>query len=73
MATIFTSPTCQPCKKVKEYLRNKGVAFVEKDITENPNFLEEVTSITGMLQVPVVVQDDMIIVGYSPRELDKLI
>ena len=41
--TIYTTSWCPACKKAKEWLRHKRVAFVEKDLEKQPDARGELT------------------------------
>ena len=33
--TLYTTPGCADCAAVKRYLEHRGVAFQEKDVSQN--------------------------------------
>jgi len=55
--TVFTKPGCQPCKAVKRWLDQKGVAFDAVDVAESPEGLEQVRAL-GYDGVPVTLVRD---------------
>jgi glutaredoxin len=56
---------------VKEYLRQNGVEFDAKDVTEDPENLQEMLTKTGGLRgVPVIVVESDVIRGFN-RDLLK--
>ena len=68
--TIFTTPTCHYCKLTKEFLRETGIEYVEKDVTQNDEFSHEMFELTGQMGVPVVVvkqakKADRVMVGFQ--------
>lgn len=67
---IFSTPTCPYCKQAKEFLSSKGIAFEDIDVTSNPEGLKEMRTITGGARtVPVIVIDDVVIVGYEEADV----
>jgi len=69
---IFSTPTCPYCKQAKEFLSSKGVSFEDIDVSSNPEGLKEMKNITrGARTVPVIVIDDMVIVGYEETDIAK--
>ncbi|MGE0405599.1 MAG: glutaredoxin family protein, partial [Candidatus Korobacteraceae bacterium] len=38
---IFTQPDCPPCRWVKSFLTDKGVEFEERDISLDPQAVED--------------------------------
>jgi len=58
------------CNQAKEYLSQKKVQFTEKDITKDPNALEELKKL-GFMTTPVLVIDDSVIVGFDTAKIDS--
>lgn len=50
MITIYTSPSCSSCRKVKEYFNKKGVPYKEKNIMTFPLKEEELKRILSMAE-----------------------
>ena len=70
--TVYTTTTCPWCVRAKEYLRQKGVAFTERNIELDRAGAQEVMRRTGQMGVPVIVDGDDVIVGFDRARLDKL-
>lgn len=34
--TVYTQPSCQPCKATKRWLDKRGITFTEVDVTTSP-------------------------------------
>lgn len=62
---IYTTPTCPYCRQAKEYLRQKGIPFVEKDVTSNPAHAQEMIQVSGQRGVPVLIINGQVIVGFN--------
>jgi glutaredoxin 3 len=60
------------CHRTQEFLANKGIAFVNRDITTEPQALEELRQL-GYLTTPVTVIDDEVVVGFDQRKLEQLL
>lgn len=60
--TVYTrsTPRCVQCTGVKTWLRARGIPFVERDISADPNALAAVEA-TGIRSLPIVVAD-----GHAP-------
>jgi|WetSurMetagenome_2_1015567.scaffolds.fasta_scaffold19726_5 glutaredoxin 3 len=56
---------------VKEYLSQKGVAYIERDVASNPSAAQEMISRTGQRGVPVIIINGQIIVGFDQPKLDQ--
>jgi glutaredoxin 3 len=69
---IYSTPTCPYCKKAKEFLSQKGVAYTDYDVTTDKNALEEMRKLTqGGLSVPVIHIGEEIIVGFDEERVKK--
>ncbi|MFH1691580.1 MAG: Uxx-star family glutaredoxin-like (seleno)protein [Candidatus Omnitrophota bacterium] len=68
---VYSTPTCPFCIKVKAYLQQKGVAFENIDVASDQARLQEMTSLTGQMGVPVVVIDGDVIVGFDKSKIDS--
>lgn len=57
---------------VKNHLTAEGITFEERDITKNPDFIQEIKDL-GFNSVPVTVSARMEpILDFQPTLLDKL-
>ena len=68
---IYTTPTCPWCRKVKEYLVEKGVEFTDFNVAEDRGKLQEMVQLTGQRGVPVIVIGDEKIVGFNQEKIDQ--
>ena len=71
--TVYTSPTCGYCHQVKAYLNQKGVQYVERDVSVDRAAADEMMKLTGQMGVPVIVINGQAIVGFNRPMLDKLL
>ena len=60
------------CSKVKEFLSQKGVKFIERDISQDENALTELKKL-GIMTTPVTVIDSEIVVGFDQSKLEQLL
>ncbi|MDD3014267.1 MAG: glutaredoxin 3 [Candidatus Gastranaerophilales bacterium] len=66
---IYTTSYCPYCKRAKALLDKKGVIYEEIDLTDNSNFREELSSLTGGKQtVPQIFINDESIGGCTDLE-----
>jgi glutaredoxin 3 len=70
--TVYTTTTCPWCTRAKDYLRQKGVPFQEKNIERDPAGAQEVMQRTGQMGVPVITAGDEVIIGFDRPKLDRL-
>lgn len=68
---IYTTPTCQWCKKTKEFLTQKKIKYAEVNVADDPKAAQEVIKKSGQMGVPVLDIDGTIIVGFDPEKIEK--
>ena len=56
----------------KEFLSQKGVAFVERDIGTDTQAMEELVNL-GVMATPVTLIDGELVVGFDRKKLDRLL
>lgn len=57
---------------MKEFLRQKGVSYVEKDIGRDEQALNELTD-RGFFATPVTLIDGEAVVGFNKARLEQLL
>ena len=69
---VFSSNTCSYCSMAKEYLKEKGVEFEEKNVSVDAEARKELIS-NGYMGVPVIYVGDEVIQGFDKNRLDELL
>lgn len=70
---IYTTPTCGYCNMAKKYLSERGIQYVEHDVSRDRQAADEMVSLTGQMGVPVIVVDGQAIIGFDRARLEQLI
>lgn len=70
--TVYTTPTCPWCVRVKEFLRQRGVPFVERDVAADQRAAQEMVRRSGQMGVPVITAGDEVIVGFDRPRLERI-
>ena len=70
--TVYTSNTCPYCTMAKDYLKDREVAFEEKNAQTDKEARQELMAM-GYTGVPVICVDDEQIVGFDKARLDELL
>jgi mycoredoxin len=73
MITMYTTNWCGDCRVTKRVLEQKGLAFTEVDIEQNPNAAELVMKINnGKRSVPTLEYNGQAVSmsGFSRAKLD---
>lgn len=64
-ATLYVIPDCEACEEVKEFLGSRNIPVTEKNVSDDIQLQNELTELTGALQVPTTVIGEEILTGYS--------
>jgi len=57
---------------VKEFLSQKGVTFVERDVAQDEAALSELEQL-GVMTTPVTLIDDEMVIGFDQERLNALL
>ena len=74
--TVYTQPSCQPCKATKRWLDKRGISYQEVDVTTSPKDAEAIRAL-GFKEAPVVIVSsgdpelDLMWSGFDPSNLTK--
>lgn len=71
--TVYSTPTCPYCIRVKGYLSQIGIAYANIDVSADKDGLEKMVNISGQMGVPVIDIDGQIVVGFDKDKIDKLL
>ena len=71
---VLSQNACNPCTEVKNFLTDEGVEFIEINISEKPNAVEEF----NIMSTPVTILFDegeeiVRVNGYKRMDLEALI
>jgi glutaredoxin-like YruB-family protein len=70
--TVYTTPTCPWCTRAKAWLSQRGVPYVEKDVSHDQQAAQEMVQRTGQMGVPVITVNGDVIVGFDQPRLERL-
>ena len=68
---VYSTPTCPYCKLAKEFLKEKGIAFSDIDVSADPAAANEMVKKSGQMGVPVIDINGQIIVGWNKGALEE--
>ncbi len=69
---VYTQPHCASCKEMARFLEDRGVPFTVRDVSKDPEALEEITS-RGYMSTPVTRIGDHWVAGFRRKQLDRLL
>ena len=72
--TVYSTPLCAPCERLKLYLRTQGVAFEAKDLMMDEEAAEKIEDL-GIRSSPVLEVDGKFYSGVqlTPDVLAKVL
>jgi len=68
---VYSTPDCPYCSQVKEYLKRKGIDFVDYDVSKDQEKLREMMAKSRQNAVPVIEINGRIIVGFRRDDIDR--
>ena len=71
--TVYSTPTCPYCVRLKAYLNQKGIVFTNVDVSVDKAGLDRMVALSSQMGVPVVDIDGQIVVGFEKEKIDKLL
>ena len=71
--TVYSTPGCPYCIRLKDYLKQKGLDFTGIDVSADQAELDKMVSISGQMGVPVIDVDGKIVVGFDKEKIEKLL
>jgi glutaredoxin-like YruB-family protein len=67
--TVYSTPTCPWCKKVKSFLKENNVTFKDIDVSSDEKAAKEMMDKSGQMGVPVIDANGTIITGFDESKL----
>ena len=71
--TVYTTPSCPWCSKVKTYLMKNRIPFRGVDISRDERAAQDLMRRSGQRGVPQTDIDGKIVVGFDKMKLDSLL
>ncbi len=70
---LYAVPGCPRCEEVRQFLRDRGIAFTEIDVLTTPLAFHRTMVFSGTPAVPAVDVDGRVVVGVDPEGLEDLL
>lgn len=68
---VYSTKTCPWCQRLKEYLKERKVSFIEKEVSSDFSAQRELVEKSGQMGVPVTIIDhEKVIVGFDEEGLE---
>lgn len=71
--TVFSTPTCPWCARLKAYLRQHNIAFKDVDVSRDAKAAQDMVRRSGQMGVPQAWIDGQVIVGFDRKRVDSLL
>lgn len=70
---VYTQNDCPPCKIIKIFLDNYGIAYIEKNINTDNLSRRELTEVYGSYSTPTVIVGKEIVTGFDLEKLKQVL
>ncbi|MBJ6724327.1 glutaredoxin family protein [Geomesophilobacter sediminis] len=72
---LYTAWYCDSCKAAGEYMAQRHIPFVKKDVDLNENYMQELSTRYKINAVPVIVigNDDKVLRGFNRDVFDRAV
>lgn len=72
MVTVFSKDNCIQCKMIKKFLKQHQINFIEHNIDEQPEYVDQLKA-EGFMATPVVkLPNGNAFSGFRPDRLSQL-
>jgi glutaredoxin 3 len=71
--SVYSTPSCAYCRQLKDYLHERGVRFVDYDVSRDERKAGEMVHKSRQTGVPVLDFNGTVIVGFDKQRIDRLI
>jgi glutaredoxin-like YruB-family protein len=71
--TVYSTPSCPYCNKLKQYLNKHGVRYTDVNVAANPAAAEEMVRKSGQRGVPQTDINGRIIIGFDVPKISRLL
>ncbi len=68
---VYSTTTCPYCTMAKNYLREIGVEYIDKNVSADRAAAIEMVEKSGQMGVPVLDVNGEIIVGFNREAINK--
>jgi glutaredoxin-like YruB-family protein len=70
---VFSTPTCSYCNMAKSYFREKGIKFMDIDVSRDQAAARDMVRRSGQMGVPVIDIGGKIVVGFNRPQVNALL
>lgn len=70
---VYSTPSCPWCNRLKAYLRQLGIPFVDIDVSKDEQRAIEMQNKSGQSGVPQIEINGQIVVGFDKPKINQLL
>lgn len=70
---VYSTKTCPYCRLTKEFLSQNNIEFIDYDVGEDREKLEEMIKKSGQMGVPVIDIEGEIIIGFDKEKIKEIL
>ena len=70
---LYTTNGWTYCLRVKEFLSEREVEFVEFNVEEDPSAKQRLLEVSSHLIIPTIAVGGEVVIGYDPQKLETLL
>ena len=71
MITVYSTPTCPWCHRLKDWMKENNIKFKDADVSKDRALAMEMVQKSGQMGVPVTDANGTIIIGFDKDSLKK--
>ncbi len=71
--TVYSTPTCSWCNRLKTYLRENNIKFRDINVSKDQKAAEAMVKRSGQQGVPQSIIAGQTIIGFDKAKIDKLL
>lgn len=68
---VYSTPTCPYCKLAKDFLKEKGIAYEDIDVSADSAAAQTMVKLSGQMGVPVLDINGHVIVGWNKTAIEE--
>lgn len=68
--TVYSTQTCPWCMKLKTWMKQKGIAYKDIDVSADQDAAQKMIEKSGQMGVPQTEINGRMIVGFNPEAIE---
>ena len=64
---------CPWCVELRKFFEENDIDYIEKNVTENTDYMDEMIELSGQLKAPTVIIDDIVYADVGVEEVKKVL